>query len=229
MMARPADAHARVDKRDDRRLMAALALLTLLTGLVDAASVLGLGHVFTANMTGNVVFLGFSLAGAGRVATSDCVVALAAFVAGAVVAGRMASRRVRLAVALGLEALLLAVAAAVSWLAAGSSPRLVAEIALLAFAMGVQNASVRKLGVADMTTTVLTLTVTGLAADSPLAGGSGPRVARRLISVGVMLVGALLGALLLRLGVRWTIGAAALVAATACLVASTAAQIPEAV
>ena len=164
------------DRREDSRLVAALVLLTLLTGLVDAASVLGLGHVFTANMTGNVVFLGFCLVGAGRVATSDCVVALAAFVAGAIVAGRLARPGVRFAVALALEAVLIVAAAVI----AATAPDLVAEIALLAFAMGVQNASVRKLGVVDMTTTVLTLTLTGLAADSSLAGGINPRVARRL-------------------------------------------------
>jgi uncharacterized membrane protein YoaK (UPF0700 family) len=203
------------DHPADGRLMAALALLTLLTGLVDAASVLGLGHVFTANMTGNVVFLGFSLVGAGRVATSDCLVALAAFLGGAVVAGRMATKGVRLAVALGLEAALIAAAAVV----AAAAPSPVATIALLAFAMGVQNASVRKLGVLDMTTTVLTLTLTGLAADSSLAGGASPRVARRLTSIVVMLVGAVAGALLLRRGVAWTIGAAALIAASACAVA----------
>jgi uncharacterized membrane protein YoaK (UPF0700 family) len=212
------------DRREDSRLVAALVLLTLLTGLVDAASVLGLGHVFTANMTGNVVFLGFSLVGAGRVATSACVFALAAFVAGAIVAGRWARPGARFACALALEAVSIAAAAVIA-ATAGASPRcLAAEIALLALAMGVQNASVRKLGVVDMTTTVLTLTLTGLAADSPLAGGTSPRVARRLMSVAVMLVGAVTGALLLRRGVAWPIGAAALVATSACVVASLSAR-----
>ncbi|HSZ82236.1 MAG TPA: YoaK family protein [Polyangia bacterium] len=214
------------DRREDVRLVAALVLLTLLTGLVDAASVLGLGHVFTANMTGNVVFLGFSLVGAGRVATSDCVVALAAFVAGAIVAGRLARPGARFALALALEAVSIAAAALIAATAGVPAPSLVAEIALLAFAMGVQNASVRKLGVVDMTTTVLTLTLTGLAADSPLAGGTSPRVRRRLTSVAVMLVGAVTGALLLRRGVSWTIGAAALVATSACVVASSSARRP---
>ena len=44
-----------------------LLALTLLTGLVDATSYLKLGHVFVANMTGNVVFLGFGIAGAGGI------------------------------------------------------------------------------------------------------------------------------------------------------------------
>ena len=48
----------------DRALPAVLFTLTMVTGIVDAASFLGLGHIFTANMTGNVVFLGFAAAGA---------------------------------------------------------------------------------------------------------------------------------------------------------------------
>jgi uncharacterized membrane protein YoaK (UPF0700 family) len=52
------------------RMFASLALLTFLTGLADAASVLGLGHIFTANVTGNVVFLWFRLAGEGDLSSS---------------------------------------------------------------------------------------------------------------------------------------------------------------
>jgi uncharacterized membrane protein YoaK (UPF0700 family) len=202
---------------DDRCLFRALALLTFATGLVDAASVLGLGHVFTANMTGNVVFLGFSLAGAGRVATSDCIVALCAFLLGALVGGRLAARGVAFKTALGLESVLLIAAATVACARGDLGPQHVPEIALLASGLGIQNASVRKLGVVDMTTTVLTLTLTGLAADSSLAGGQNPRVGRRLLSVALMLLGALTGALLLRRGVRWALVGTTLVALTACL------------
>jgi uncharacterized membrane protein YoaK (UPF0700 family) len=64
--------------------------------------------------------------------------------------------------------------------------------------MGLRNATVRRLAVPDMTTTVLTLTLTGLAADSLLAGGSSPRIARRVASVLLMFIGAAVGALLVR-------------------------------
>jgi len=204
---------------DERRLFRALALLTFATGLVDAASVLGLGHVFTANMTGNIVFLGFSFAGAGRVATSDCAVALGAFLVGALAGGRLAARGVAFRTAMGLETILLVAAAAVAWAGGDLAPHPMPEIALLASGMGIQNASVRKLGVLDMTTTVLTLTLTGLAADSSLAGGNNPRLGRRLLSVALMLLGALAGALLLMRGARWAIGGAALIALGACLAA----------
>jgi uncharacterized membrane protein YoaK (UPF0700 family) len=49
--------------RDPVPLLMALMALTAVSGLVDAVSYLGLGHVFTANMTGNVVVLGFAAAG----------------------------------------------------------------------------------------------------------------------------------------------------------------------
>jgi uncharacterized membrane protein YoaK (UPF0700 family) len=67
--------------------------------------------------------------------------------------------------------------------------------------MGVRNAAVRKLAVPDMTTTVLTLTVTGFASDSSLAGGANPRWKTRLASIVTMFAGAATGALLLRYGV----------------------------
>jgi len=72
-----------------------------------------------------------------------------------------------------------------------------ALICLLGAAMGLQNATVRKLAVPDLTTTVLTLTLVGVSADSQLAGGRGSRAGRRLVAVAAMLLGALIGALLL--------------------------------
>jgi uncharacterized membrane protein YoaK (UPF0700 family) len=70
-----------------------------------------------------------------------------------------------------------------------------ALIVVLATAMGAQNATARRLAVPDLTTTVLTLTITGIAADSSLVGGTGAKAGRRLVSVTAMLVGALVGAL----------------------------------
>jgi hypothetical protein len=81
--------------------------------------------------------------------------------------------------------------------------------------LGLQNATVRRLAVPDVTTTVLTLTLTGLAADSWLAGGRSPRAAHRLAAVGLMAAGALAGALPLRVDVAVPVLAAALVIALA--------------
>jgi uncharacterized membrane protein YoaK (UPF0700 family) len=179
-----------------------LVSLTFLTGLVDAFSYLVLGHVFVANMTGNVLFLAFALAGAHGLSAGASLVALAAFVAGAAVGGKIHSlmeyHRARLlAVSSFVQAALMTVAFA---LALGRHGELggglrYGVIVVLAVAMGVQNAASRKLAVPDLTTTVLTLTFTGIGADSTLVGGSGSRSTRRMVSVVTMFVGALVGAI----------------------------------
>ena len=69
-----------------------LVALTVVTGVVDAVSYLALGHVFVANMTGNVVFLGFALAGAPGLSAPASLAALGAFVLGALAGGRIAIR-----------------------------------------------------------------------------------------------------------------------------------------
>jgi uncharacterized membrane protein YoaK (UPF0700 family) len=177
-----------------------LLALTLVTGLVDATSYLKLGHVFVANMTGNVVFLGFGIAGAGGISVWASLTALGSFLVGGIVGGRIGARwssdRGRhLTATTATELLLIAgalVVAAFSTHHIGTGSRY-AVIVLLAVAMGVQNATARKLAVPDLTTTVLTMTLTGVAADSALAGGPGSRLGRRALSVAAMLLGALIG------------------------------------
>ncbi len=182
-----------------------LLVLTFTTGLVDAASYLGIGHVFAANMTGNIVFLGFGIAGGAGLPVVAPLVSLAAFLAGAgsggVLASRLGQRHPQhLAWALLIEVLLVALAAILA-AAINIRPNTISGdlvIALLAFAMGVRNATIRRVSVPDLTTTVLTMTLTGLAADSQLFGGSGKGTTRRTAAVLAMLLGALAGALLLK-------------------------------
>lgn len=199
-------------------LTRALLVLTLTTGVIDAASYLGLGHVFTANMTGNIVLLGFGIAGGSGLPVISPLVSLAAFLAGAALGGRMAlalpARTVHLSRAMLIEIAVLLLAVALA-LAVDIVPgRLSGDlvIALLAFGMGVRNASVKRAKVADLTTTVLTMTLTGLAADSPLGGGDGKGSARRTAAVAAMLVGAVIGALLLKVHLAAVLGLAALLA-----------------
>ena len=176
----------------------ALIGLTVVAGVVDAVSYLGLGHVFVANMTGNVVFLGFAAGGAQDFSVALSLVAIGAFVLGAVAAGRLghadAHRGRLLAVSSGIQAIAVAGALVVSLASLGAREGLRAHalVLLLAFAMGLQTATARRLGVADLTTTVLTLTVTGLAADS-----HHPNTGRRLAAIAAMFVGALAGAALM--------------------------------
>ena len=161
--------------------------LTVVTGLVDAFSYLVLGHVFVANMTGNVVFLGFALVGAPGFSIAASIAALLAFWLGALVGGKMGAalgqhRGRLLSTAASLQAAFVVVAV----ILAGVSGSPVAApgfayplIVSLTLAMGLQNAAVRKLAVPDLTTTVLTMTLTGIAADSTVAGGQGSSTGRQ--------------------------------------------------
>ncbi|MFK4066579.1 YoaK family protein [Streptomyces sp. NPDC029674] len=199
-------AHTLLPPKGDRHgpLPPLLLVLTVVTGLVDAVSYLALGHVFVANMTGNVVFLGFALAGAEGLSVLASIVSMAAFLAGALAGGRLGTRfaahRGRLlALTMAVQAALVAVALGAAALAHGrvTTPVQYTLIVLLGLAMGLQNAVARRLGVPDLTTTVLTLTLTGLAADSAPAGGAAPRPGRRILSVLAIFAGAFAGAVLL--------------------------------
>ena len=173
-----------------RQTVAALLALTAVTGLVDAVSYLRLGRVFVANMTGNVVFLGFSVDPHSGLSPVASLIAIAGFVLGSLAGGRvahtMAARPDRwLATAFAAEAVILGLVAVLTGtgvLPFAGNARF-ATIVVLAAALGVQNSTVRHLGAPDLTTTVLTLTLTGLTADSALAGGPGAKPHRRLGSV----------------------------------------------
>jgi len=174
--------------------------LTVVTGLVDAFSYLRLGHVFVANMTGNVIFLGFALAGIGEISIVASLLAILAFAVGATMGGRWAAGRALhrghlLAAATSVQAGVVLVASIIASTAGieGSTVRLTL-IGLLSLAMGGQNAVVRRLAVPDLTTTVLTLTFTGLVADTTTQSVR----FRREISLLAMLGGALAGGVLLR-------------------------------
>ena len=184
-----------------------LFVLTIVTGLVDAVSYLALGHVFVANMTGNVVFLGFAVAGAPDFSIPASLLAIAGFLVGAFAGGHLISRIGQnrsgfVATTMLVKLALVGVAFVVAMATLDSIAARYALIVLLALAMGLQNAAARHVAVPDLTTTVLTLTLTGIGADSKLAGGSNPRFNRRLLATGLMFLGAGVGAfLVLRVGV----------------------------
>ena len=171
-----------------------------MTGLVDAVSILALGRVFVANMTGNVAFVGFALAGASGFSLSASLFALAGFLVGAAMGGQVISRSPDrgLLIRRSVATELVFMAAAVVIAQVGSVPYGTATkdgvAAVTAVALGVQNAMARRLAVPDMTTTVLTMTLTGLASD--VRTGNTSAVIRRLLAVSAMLGGAAVGALL---------------------------------
>jgi uncharacterized membrane protein YoaK (UPF0700 family) len=202
-------------------LPALLLILTVVTGVVDSISILALGRVFVANMTGNVVFAGFAIVGAPGFSLGASLFALAGFLVGAAAGGavitRVGSDRAALLragtaaeVALAAVALVLAalsgdpgVSHGTTHIIAGAFGLAITDAlaAVLAAAMGIQNAIARKLAVPDLTTTVLTMTLTGIGADlrAVLRAGDTHATAksdlvRRLLAIGTMLAGALAGA-----------------------------------
>ncbi len=178
-----------------------LVLLTVVTGLVDAFSYLTLGRVFVANMTGNVVFLSFDLGGAPGFIWWASLLSIAAFLVGAYAGGGIAKawgrhRGLHLFRAAVGQSVLVAVALILSLFfeTPYHDGTLAVLIGLLGIAMGLQNSTARALAVPDLTTTVLTLTLTGITSDSAQKGQS--RLGRRLVSVVAMFAGGAAGTLL---------------------------------
>ena len=190
--------------------------LTFSTGVSDAVGYLGLDKVFTGNMTGNVVILGMALAGADELPVVGPSVALAGFMAGAAIAGR-ALRGLQSSwssVTTGILLIVGIVLAAVTVYAglephAGFELNHVAVAGVLAATMGAQAAAARHLGVKDVTTVVVTSTITGLSADSWLGARVSQPWARRLFAVLLIGLGATVGALLLTLHLAVGVGLSA--------------------
>lgn len=184
---------------EGRRLPALLLTMAVLTGLVDSVSFLGLGQVFVANMTGNVVFLAFALAGAPGLSADLSALALAGFLTGAALAGRIGGAlavhgRPWLLVALSVQAVLIAGALTAAQLTGGVGPhRPYAVIVPLALAMGLQHATARRVARPEIPTNVLTTALTGLVVDSRLGGGRGGTHPHRVVAPLAMFAGAGVG------------------------------------
>ena len=209
----------------ERTTVVCLLLLTFATGVVDAISVLVLGHVFVANMTGNVIFLGFWFAPHSVVDMTAALVAFVSFVAGAILGGRLSRHldgdvRRWMTVALGIEVVMLATLSILSGtgvLDYHDNTKLIL-IAGLAVTFGWQAATARQFGIQELSTTVLTTTIVGVGSDSRIAGGTGRREKLRFSVVLTMCAGALVGATMTRWVVAPVIGVAAVVVALAAAV-----------
>lgn len=213
------------EARDHGPLPLMLVLLTIFTGLVDAFSYMELGSVFVANITGNVIFLGFGLGGSGAVTGS--ALSTLFFCAGAVVGGRLTfTGPVHRGILLGVASLVQAVPLVASaWIVTSYGHTDAFHrgllIAVLATAMGWQFAIVRRVNVPDVRTVVVTTTITALVADS---SQSREQIVRRVLSVAALLAGAAAGALLSRgfsvAAPLWTGGALLLLIASLSLAAA---------
>ena len=182
-----------------------MLLLTFVTGIVDAVGYLALDRVFTGNMTGNVVILAMALGGADELPVLGPLTALATFTLGALVAGLILRRRpagwsTAVTVLLLTGASVLAVLGVLLHVLGPGIVIAVLAAAGTAAVMGVQATVARKVAVVDMTTVVVTSTLTSWASETLVVGGVGAVLNRRVGALLAILAGALSGALLLRLG-----------------------------
>jgi len=203
----------------ERLHLVLMLALTFSTGVVDAMGYLGLDRVFTGNMTGNVVLLGMAMAGGTSLPILRPALALAFFMLGAALAGRLLRRNgegwspqtsaALLAVSLGLWALTVFVLLA----PVQADPTLGSTVtSALALLMGTQAATAKRLKVAEITTVVVTSTITGLASDSRLAGGKGTFWQRRALAIALIMLGALAGAAALHVHLALALALAAVIA-----------------
>ena len=189
----------------ERSTVAALLLLTFATGLADSLSILVLGHVFVANMTGNVIFLGFWLAPRTSIDLTAVAVALPTFVTTTILSGRLSRHfgirtRAWITTVLTTEIVLLvtlSILAGAGVLHYHDNTKLII-IGFLAVTFGLQHSSARQFGIPELSTTVLTSTIVSLGIDSRLSGGTGERQKLRFTVVFTMCAGAFLGATMSR-------------------------------
>jgi uncharacterized membrane protein YoaK (UPF0700 family) len=208
----------------DRLHLWLMLALTFSTGVIDAVGYLGLDRVFTGNMTGNVVLLGMAFAGGAELPILRPALALVFFMVGAALAGRVLRKAPEgwsgrtsgtlLAVTVGLTALAVYVA-----LVDVHAEEVLGSIttSVLATVMGIQAATAKRLKVAEITTVVVTSTITGLASDSRLAGGKSPFWARRAAAIVLIMAGAVVGALALSVGLWLGVAVSALLSAVVTL------------
>jgi uncharacterized membrane protein YoaK (UPF0700 family) len=199
-----APAPTREAERGDVVRDALLIGLTFAAGVVDAVSYLGLGQIFTANMTGNVVFLALAVGERSLSTALHSAGALLGFCVGAIVAGQLLlrprpsatwPRRVTLILG-GQLACMAAFAGAWAWVdgAPGEGALIYGLIGLSSVGMGLQNAVARHLAVPGLTTTVVTMALTGFMVDLPALGISGPAQRRAGWAVFALFSGAAVGA-----------------------------------
>jgi len=147
-------------------------VLTWAASAVDAISYLGLGHVFTANMTGNAVLLGVAIGQGQGLAALRSIIALAGFVVGVVLGAIIVQKGPQqtdwpfaVTRAVLLEGIILGVFTIAWHLGAPGGTTLYALITLSALAMGIQSAAIRHLKVPGIATTYITGTLTSLVAE----------------------------------------------------------------
>jgi len=211
-----------------------MLVLTFVTGLVDAVGYLGLDRIFTGNMTGNLVILGMGLAAEDDLPVVGPLVALGAYALGAAIAGRLlrgplTSRQSRVTRIFTFNAAVLtAVGVTLATVAVTApSPLSISAAGSIAVLMGMQAATARALAVADMTTVVVTSTITAFASETLFEPGWAWFKHRRLWAILAIFAGALVGALLLKIHISIPVFVAALATAVVAVVGHRVWELPE--
>jgi uncharacterized membrane protein YoaK (UPF0700 family) len=186
--------------------------LTFAAGLVDAVSYLGLGQIFTANMTGNLIFLALAVGQGSLNLALRSIDALLFFSCGAVLAGRLLGPSKgpglwssQVTWVFGCEAVFAAVFAA-GWVVLAGKPSgtpLYVLIGLSSAGMGMQNAAARHLAIPGLTTTVITTALTGLMAQLAALNVSGPESHRWVTAITALFSGAAIGGALMLYERSW--------------------------
>ena len=191
----------------EREYTTALLVLTAATGAVDGVSYLALDRVFTGNMTGNVLFIGFGLMGVADIPVLNNLVALLTFLLGAALGSRLTRSGVDGPVRLPRSSMVVLTCTAAGtfvlagvWLAVGrlGTPLMIVLTGVLALLLGAQASAVKHIGIRDLSTVVVTMTMVNLAGDSRLAGGAGAAWSRRVGAIVTMGLGALASAAVVR-------------------------------
>lgn len=202
-----------------------MMVLTFVTGAHRSAGYLGLDRIFTGNMTGNIVILGMGVAAEDSLPVAGPLIALGAYVAGAALVGRLLRGRGKawstvVTAAFLTSAALLAAAATVLAVfdIRGASIGGISVAATIAALMGAQAAIARSLAVTDMTTVVVTATITAYASETLHQRGHAWLTHRRLWAVIAILVGAVAGALLMKIHISVPVYLSAAVTAVVAVV-----------
>ncbi len=191
-----------VDDPRQGSLPGILTMLTLVAGIADGTTILRVDHVFVANITGNIIFIGLAIVGARGFSITASAIVLASFIIGASAAGTFTprplthrGRAAHAAVLLQLADLALATAVAASFPHPTTAVRDVLLI-VLPLGMGAKSAIARAINVPGLTTSVFTSTLTGLAAGGVKGDWRQPSFAVRMVAAFALLGGAMLGAVL---------------------------------
>ena len=206
----------RLVERVTRDVRPGLYLVSAICGMIDVTCIKALGGVFAEMMTGNLLLMAVDVGSGGTfVRSSRYLWPLGAFAIGAILGGRLLllpdERAVRRA-AFMIVWSTIAISAGICGIYEPNGVETLghAITAVLAFGMGLQTAILRRHGVQDLATNVMTLTLTALLSESRLGEGSRRNVVRRALSIACFFTGGVVAAALVYRGTVYPLGLAAI-------------------